>query len=257
MLVVNAGTQSKDFNWISSHIAADTKLENISEKTAKIDLQGPDAPKIMNAIFSDGITNLRYFRFKHSTYRGEDVIISRTGYTGEIGFELYCPPHLAATFWHEAMEHGAVCAGLGARDTLRLEVGMPLYGHELNENRNVAQVGFDRSIDCSKKFIGHSAVCAPDAKSEILVGIRLDSKRAAREGDTVHTITEEPIGIITSGSISPSLGTAIALAYITAEHAANDTQVSIHTSRKTLSGTIASLPIYTDGTARKKMERFL
>jgi len=257
MLVVNAGTRENDFNWISSHLSGDTEIEDVSDSTAKIDLQGPQAPKMMNKLFADGIDDLRYFRFKHSTYKGEPVIISRTGYTGEVGFELYCPPQLAADFWREAMELGAVCAGLGARDTLRLEIGMPLYGHELNEERNMAESGFARSIDCTKEFIGCSTVCDPQKQTEKMVGIVLDSKRAARAGDTIADADGQPVGIVTSGSISPSLGTAIALGYVKKDAVNEGDKVQLQTARTTLDGTVSPLPMYTEGTARKKMERFL
>ncbi len=257
MLVVNAGTQDNDYVWVKKHLSADTTIENRSATTAKIDLQGPNSPKIMNQIFEDGINDLRYFRFKFSTYQGKEVILSRTGYTGEVGFEIYCPNEVAVSFWKEAMEHGAICAGLGARDTLRLEIGMPLYGHEMSETRNVAESGFDRSIDCTKQFVGSRIACDPAQKKEKMVGIILDGKRAARAGDTILDDSGEQIGSVTSGSISPSLGTAIALGYVAINQAQAGTKVKLQTARKALEGTISELPIYTEGTARKKMERFL
>jgi aminomethyltransferase len=257
MLVVNAGTQDNDFEWVKSHLSPDTKIENRSAETSKIDLQGPDSPKMMNELIEEGISELRYFRFKYATYKGQEIIVSRTGYTGEVGFEIYAPLELAETFWKEAMQLGAACAGLGARDTLRLEIGMPLYGHEMNEDRNVAESGFDRSIACDKKFIGSEIVCNPDQKKESMVGIILDGRRAAREGDIIKSADGAVIGTVTSGSISPSLGTAIALGYVDCTHANEGSKVLLQTARKDLEGVIAPLPMYTESTARKKLARFL
>jgi aminomethyltransferase len=257
MLVVNAGTQDRDFEWVSRHLSDGTQIENISAQTAKIDLQGPEAPKMMNAIIDGDISDLRYFRFKTTAYKGQSVIVSRTGYTGEVGFEIYCPLELAELFWREAMTLGAGCAGLGARDTLRLEIGMPLYGHELNETRNAAEAGFDRSIDCTKNFIGSRVVCDSAQRREALVGIVLKSRRAAREGDAILALDGSQIGTVTSGSISPSLGNAIALGYVPSEYAELGTAILLQTSRKALEGTIQPLPIYSGGTARKKLANFL
>jgi len=257
MLVVNAGTQDNDFEWVKSHLSADTEIENRSAATAKIDLQGPDSPKMMNKLIPEGISELRYFRFKYATYKGQEIIVSRTGYTGEVGFEVYAPLELAATFWQEAMQLGAACAGLGARDTLRLEIGMPLYGHEMNDERNVAESGFDRSIACDKEFIGSPVVCDPAQKKESMIGIILAGRRAAREGDIIKTPDGTVIGAVTSGSMSPSLGTAIALGYVNCAHANEGTKVLLQTARKDLEGVIAPLPLYTESTARKKLARFL
>jgi aminomethyltransferase len=257
MLVVNAGTQDNDFEWIKQHSSSSTTIENISGQTAKIDLQGPASPKMMNTIIDGDISDLRYFRFKTTTYKGQSVIISRTGYTGEVGFEIYCPNDLAELFWKDAMQLGAVCAGLGARDTLRLEIGMPLYGHELSQTRNAAEAGFDRSLDCTKKFFGSSVVCDAALRREAMVGIVLDSRRAAREGDLILTEDGTQIGSVTSGSISPSLQTAIALGYVAADQAEAGKRVVLQTARKALEGTIQTLPLYAAATARKKLSNFL
>lgn len=257
MLVVNAGTQDNDFDWIKSHISPDTKIENQSAATAKIDLQGPASPKMMSAILSEDILDLRYFHFKQTTYKGKQIIISRTGYTGEVGFEFYVPNALAETFWQEAMQQGATCAGLGARDTLRLEIGMPLYGHELTQSRNAAETGFVRSIADDKDFVGSSVVCDPMQKKNSMTGIILESRRAARAGDTILGEDGTQLGTITSGSISPSLGTAIAMGYVPNDAAVEGNKINIKTSRKTLAAKIASLPMYKEATARGKLSRFL
>jgi aminomethyltransferase len=257
MLVVNAGTQDGDFAWIQAHCSADTQLENRSSETAKIDIQGPASPAIMNALVAEGITDLRFYRFKHATYQGASVLVSRTGYTGEIGFELYAPLDLARPFWEAAMQKGARCAGLGARDTLRLEMGMPLYGHELCETRNAAEAGLVRAISTDKPFIGHASVCNPLKQRDALVGIRLEGRQSARHGDSILAADGTPIGVVTSGSFAPSLGTAIALGYLPKGHAAMGSTLLLQTSRKALPGTIIKRPFYERSTARKPIGDFL
>ena len=256
MLVVNAGTQDGDAAWIQEHLSLGTLLHNQSAATAKIDLQGPASPPIMNRLVEGGIMDLRFYRFKHTSYRGESVIVSRTGYTGEVGFEIYLPTALAAAFWEEAMQQGAVCAGLGARDTLRLEMGMPLYGHELTTTRNAAEAGFPRATANDKPFMGHSVVRDPAQQHDALVGIRLEGRRAAREGDTILDPEGHPIGTVTSGSFAPSLGCAIALGYVPLDKAAIGNPLVLQTTRKALAGTIVQLPFYDGATARKPLSGF-
>ncbi len=263
MLVVNAGTQDGDADWIQRHIAPATQFENRSATTAKIDLQGPASPAIMNAMVEGGVMDLRFYRFKPSTYLGEPALVSRTGYTGEVGFEIYLSPEMAAAFWNDAMQRGATCAGLGARDTLRLEMGMPLYGHELTTTRNAADANFPRATASDKPFIGHNVIRDPNRQRDVLVGIRLDGRRAAREGDAilapnVHQAegTETPLGTVTSGSFAPSLGAAVAVGYIPRNHASAGSKLMLQTTRKTLKGTIVNMPFYDSGTARKPLDTF-
>jgi len=256
MLVVNAGTQDGDFNWIQSHISKESAIENRSESTAKIDLQGPAAPAIMNALIKGGIMDLRFYQFRPATYQGEAVLVSRTGYTGEVGFELYAPVHLARPFWDAAMKKGAICAGLGARDTLRLEMGMPLYGHELCETRNAAEAGFTRAIASDKTFIGSRVVCDPLQHHMTLVGMQLDGRQSARHGDAILNAEGDAIGTVTSGSFAPSLGTAIALGYIPKDQTQLDTNVLLQTARKALPGKVVKPPFYNKATARKALSTF-
>jgi aminomethyltransferase len=134
---------------------------------------------------------------------------------------------------------------------------MPLYGHELSQTRNAAEAGFARSIANDKDFIGSVIICDPDHKKESMVGITLDGRRAARAGDLILSADGAEIGTVTSGSISPSLGYAIAMGYVPNCHAVEGNKITIQTARKALPATITSLPIYKDGTARKKLLHFL
>jgi len=249
MIVVNASGEDGDFNWIIGRVSKDTSVENLSHKTAKIDLQGPKSPKIAASLLSLPIGGLKYYRFMRNDYKGVEITISRTGYTGEIGFEIYCPANIAVDFWNDCMTKGAVPAGLGARDILRLEMGYPLYGHELSADRNAAQSGFAHAISKNKTFIGSDKVHDLSLRNQSLVGISIDGRRTARSGDTV-TIDGKTVGTVTSGCFSPTQAHAIALAYIDKESSGIDTTVSIISGKNELTGKITATPFYKNGTVR-------
>ncbi len=257
MLVVNADTQDTDFQWIQSHLSADTRAEDISGRTGKLDIQGPGSPAIVARLMAEPVSALRFYRFMENTYRGHDVIVSRTGYTGEIGFEVYGSEEATLALWDDCMNAGVTPAGLGARDTLRLEMGMPLYGHELSVDRNAAQAGFTKAIASDKEFIGSEAVHDDAGREIVLAGLTLQDRRAAREGDAIQASSGEAIGSITSGSFAPSVGNAVALGYLKVDHAAEGSEVVIQTGRHALPATIMEPPFYRDATARAPMEAFL
>ena len=257
MMVVNAGTAGVDFDWIAANTSVDTVLEDISAATAKIDLNGPAAPKIAVSLLREPLSGLKYYNFAENYYRGERVIVSRTGYTGEIGFEIYCGIDLAKALWADCIANGAVPAGLGARDALRLEMGYPLYGHELTAGRNAAQAGFSRAISRKKGFIGSCAVLAQGAASQLLRGIALDGRRAARHGDAVLNDSGKEIGLITSGSFSPALGYAVALAYVDSEFSKDGTNLRIVSGKSEIPGKICQLPFYKKATGRDDINIYL
>ncbi|MFO7821059.1 MAG: glycine cleavage system aminomethyltransferase GcvT [Lentisphaeria bacterium] len=259
MLVVNAGTQKRDFAWIIEHLAGDTHIEDMSDRTGKIDLQGPDAPLIARGLLDNSIDGMVFYSFSENSFGNAPVTVSRTGYTGEVGFEFYAQPGTTQKLWDACLEAGAKPAGLGARDTLRLEMGMPLYGHELNEERNAAQAGFGRAISEAKEFIGCSAFSEAQAREQKLCGVAFPGRRAAREGDEILAADQGGgrIGRITSGSYAPSLEHAVALAYIDLTNAVIGAKVQVKRGRKMLEGQIVELPFYKEGTARKKLSRFL
>jgi len=249
MMGVNAGTQDGAVEWVTAHAAADTQIDNLSNQLAKIDLQGPASPAVLAVMIPGAPDGLGYFRFRTVQWHGESLIVSRTGYTGERGYEIYLAPESAETFWREAMSHGAIPAGLGARDTLRLEAGLPLYGHELRRDRNAAITALSRAIATDKPFIGSDALRAPQARPRTLAGLRLESRQAAREGDRVCDAQGNAVGEVTSGSFAPTVGTAIALSVVDAALATPGTALQIQTSRKALPCNVVSLPFHT-GTAR-------
>jgi aminomethyltransferase len=256
MLVVNAAGEAGDFDWIAGRISRDTSIENRTQATAKIDLQGPKSPKIAASVLARPISGLKYYRFMRNYYKNAEVIVSRTGYTGEIGFEIYCPSAVAADFWNDCMALGAVPAGLGARDILRLEMGDPLYGHELSADRNAAQSGFSRAISGNKRFTGSDKVLDPSLCNQLLTGISIDGRRTARSGDTV-IINDKPAGTVTSGCFSPTQGHAIALAYINKELSGINTTVSIISDKTNLSGKLTATPFHKNGTARSDINLYL
>jgi len=192
-----------------------------------------------------------YYHFVMRTYRGRDVIVSRTGYTGELGYEIYLPTDLAVQAWRECLELGATPAGLGARDTLRLEMGYPLYGHELNPDRNAAESGFNRAIATEKSFLGCDPVRgALQHPAQQLTGLLLDGRRAARHGDRVTAPDGNPVGTVTSGSFSPSLRRGIAMAYVDVRWARPGTSLSVATARTPVTAVVTETPFYREGSAR-------
>jgi aminomethyltransferase len=256
-LVVNAATQQGDFAWLQAHRTESTAMENLSEQTAKIDLQGPGSPKIAQKLVEGPLASLGYFRFMQARYRGQEVMVSRTGYTGEIGFEVYCDHALAIAFWNDCLQLGAEPAGLGARDTLRLEMALPLYGHELSAERNAGESGLSRSIATDKEFIGCSAVRDPSRLRSLLVCLSLEGRKTARAGDALVGADGQPTGSVTSGSFAPSLGHAIAMGYVRTTDSKPGTRLTIKGERGDLSAVVQEAPFYRDATARRKLEEFL
>ena len=255
LVVVNAGTQEADVDWFRRHVSADTSVEWLHAATAKVDIQGPGAPALVRRLLDGPLPEgMRYFSFCESVWRGAEVMLSRTGYTGELGFELYCAAERVVALWRDCLLLGAVPAGLGARDTLRLEAGLPLYGHELSSDRNAAQAGLSWCVSSRKEFVGSGAI-ATDPGKEILTGIRMEGRRAVRAGDTVvASFSDTPVGVITSGSFAPSAGCAIALAYVEPDVALPGTPVEVVTSRSRAGGHTVKRPFVDGLTARNAVE---
>jgi aminomethyltransferase len=256
-MVVNASTEESDFRRLQSTFSPSVHLENLSAATGKLDLQGPGSAKVLQGLVELPIDEMKYYRWAGNRYRGQEVLLSRTGYTGELGFELYASNELTLAFWDDCLAAGVVPAGLGARDTLRLEMGFPLYGHELDESGNPAESGFTRAIAPHKEFTGSGIIHDPDNLKRQLVGIAFDSRRAARHGDAVLDGAGRPIGRVTSGSFAPSLSRAIALAYVARDASDEGTDVTVATERGALPGRIAALPFYTMATGRAELKAYL
>lgn len=251
MLVVNAGTTDKDAAWIEQHLSADTIFADLSPNMAKLDIQGPESHHLLEDVLGCTLPNLGYFRFKEFDGGGFSCILSRTGYTGEWGYEIYLPNDAVVDLWLKLVEHDQIePAGLGARDTLRLEMGYSLYGHELSESRSPAATSRGAFINTKKDFIGRENVIADLEDPEaFLVGLKFDSKRAAREHDKVYFNGIE-VGEVTSGSVAPSLGVAVAMAFVEPEFIDVGQALHVEIRGKHFPCEVVKLPFYDAGSAR-------
>ncbi|MEN8255554.1 MAG: glycine cleavage system aminomethyltransferase GcvT [Verrucomicrobiota bacterium] len=247
MLVVNAGTADKDAEWIKSRISPGTRFADLSPDVSKLDLQGPKSREVFEDVFGTKLPDLGYFR----CVEFNDWLISRTGYTGEWGYEIYLPNAEVAEVWDKLVAHD-LCesGGLGARDTLRLEMGYPLYGHELSKSRTPVATSRGAFIDMQKDFIGKENVAAAlDDPEELLVGLKFGSKRAAREHDKVYYENIE-IGEVTSGSVAPSLDVAVAMAFVEPGFAEVGRELQVEIRGRKFPAEVVDLPFYKEGTAR-------
>jgi aminomethyltransferase len=251
MLVVNAGTAELDAAWIKSRISADTHFFDLSPEMAKLDVQGPKSRNVLEDVFGCPLPDLGYFRFKEFQALDSSCILSRTGYTGEWGYEIYLSNEAAGQLWGRILDHElAAPGGLGARDTLRLELGYPLYGHELTASQTPDATSRGAFINMDKDFIGKEKVRdSLESPKQLLVGLRFESKRAAREHDKVFHEGER-IGEVTSGSVAPSLGTAVAMAFVAPEYVEPGMVVQVEIRDKQFPATVVDFPFYKSGTAR-------
>ena len=252
-IVVNAARREIDFETLSARLGSGLEFTDESDRTAKLDLQGPGSAAVLAKLGLAPETLPKYYHFTTVKLFGMDMLLSRTGYTGELGFELYFDASRAIEVWRGLLADPVVKpAGLGARDTLRLEMGYPLYGHELNERITPVEAGFGPMLkleNTSRDFVGSQAL--RNGKPEkLLIGLKLEGRRAARAGMTVLS-GGQPVGTVTSGAFAPSLNCAVAMALIDA-NSADRTSFEIDLVRTRIPARKHGLPFYTDGTARKK-----
>jgi aminomethyltransferase len=209
-----------------------------------IAVQGPAAPALLArlGLSPEGLAN---YAFRDATWQGQPVRVSRTGYTGEDGAELFCPASAAAALWQAVVAAGATPCGLGARDTLRLEAAMPLYGHELDRSVTPAEAGLTFAINKAGGFIGAERVLAQLAAGpeRRLVGLRMRAKRVPRQGYAVSQ-GGAVVGAVTSGTLSPTLGDAIGMAFVTAACAAPGCVVSVDIRGQPVEAEVVALPFY-------------
>ena len=258
LVVANAGNHDQALDALTARAARfDVAVTDESDDTALIAVQGPNALAIVQATAGltthADIVGLRYYRAITATFDGTPVLIARTGYTGEDGFELYLPNGAALALWDAIVVAGAahdlVPAGLASRDTLRLEAGMPLYGHELTTSTYPAQAGLGRVVNLAKPtdFVGRTASEeGPSGDAPVLVGLVSAGKRAGRAGYEIFRSIDatEPEGVITSGALSPTLGYPIAMAYLAPPLARLDTEVFIDVRGTRSPATVIALPFY-------------
>lgn len=251
MLVVNGACEKSDFDWIKAHLAAGPAFTNISDATGKIDLQGPKSFEVLKDIMGADFVAPGYFNFKHAEWRGKPIIVSRTGYTGELGFELYEDSSLAPELWEALTAHPLVKpVGLGARDTLRLEMGYPLYGQDLDTAHTPVEAGFGPLITKQGPFIGKDGLAAV---RERLVPLVLEGRRSARHNDPIVLPgADKQVGVVTSGCFCPTLGHCVALGYVRAD-AAEAGEFLVRTQRGDLPAKKGALPFHTGGSVRMKL----
>lgn len=252
ILVVNAANTEKDWNWIKEE-AKDFKLEltNLSSQTAELALQGPKALTILRKLTNAPVHNLGYYYFiPKTTVAGKPVLISRTGYTGEDGFEIYCTPEDAREIWDALIqagrEEGLVPAGLGCRDTLRFEACMPLYGHEMSEQITPLMAGLGSFVKLDKPdFNGREALKAQKEQGlpARVMGLELTGRGVARAGFPVKA-DGKVIGRITTGSPAPTLGKNMGLALIETAYAKVGTPVAIDIRGRDVDAVIIKKPFY-------------
>lgn len=253
LLVVNASNIDKDFKWLEAHLEGHVLIDNLSEKMAQLALQGPLAEKVLQKLAGDSdLTEIGFFKFQREMkINGKNALVSRTGYTGEDGFEIYCDASDAVELWKAILsageEEGVVPCGLGSRDTLRFEATLALYGQELSPEISPLEAGIGFAVKLNKEadFIGKEVLKQQkDAgAARKLVGIEMIDRGIPRHGYPVYK-GEELIGEVTTGTQSPSLKKNIGLVLIKSEHAGIDSEIDVEIRGKRLKAKIVPTPFY-------------
>jgi len=253
MLVVNASNIEKDWNWISKHNNEQAEMHNISDKTCLLAIQGPNATKILQPLTDIDILNLKYYTFVKGKFAGVDnVLISATGYTGAGGVEIYLEDKNdnADKVWSAIFEKGTTQGlkpiGLGARDTLRLEMGYCLYGNDIDDTTSPLEAGLGWITKFTKDFTGRNIIEKQKEKGieRKLVGFEMMEKGIPRHGYEIKDFSGTTIGVVTSGTQSPSLNKAIGLGYVRIAFASLDTNIYIKVRDKLLQAKVVKVPFH-------------
>lgn len=249
MLVVNAANIQKDFRWITSHSEGSIRIEDLSDSVALLALQGPLAEKVLRKTPFERGADLKRNTFLEWDVSGEKVLISRTGYTGEDGFEIYLSSSFSMEAWgiltERGRDFGLKPVGLGARDTLRLEAKLPLYGHDLDEETTPYEAGLDWTVRLEKEtFIGKEALVRhkKEGVKRVLIGFEMKEQGIPRQGGLIWK--EEVIGRVTSGSYSPSLKKNIGLGYVQETFSKVGTEILLEIRERKLRAAIVEPPFY-------------
>lgn len=252
MLVVNASNIEKDWNWIASHNRFDTRMINISDQSGLLAVQGPKAIEAMQPLTDIDLSALKFYTFTKGSFAGIDnVLISATGYTGSGGFELYVDNKNLGALWDAVLAAGAAFQiqpiGLGARDTLRLEMGYCLYGNDIDDTTSPLEAGLGWITKLNKEnFVGIEAIKQMKTAGiqRKLVGLTVESRRVPRHGYPIESPDGAPIGVVTSGALSPSLGTPIGMGYVDLAFAQPETEVMVVMGKKRIPTVVAKPPFY-------------
>jgi aminomethyltransferase len=255
LLVINAGTREKDIHWVRANAKGfDCVVEELSDAYTQLAIQGPRAIDVVQKLTDADLSGIKNYWFTHGTVCGlKNTLIARTGYTGEDGFEIYVPSDVATSekVWNQVMdagrEFGIVPCGLGCRNTLRLESKMALYGHEINDKINVWEAGLDRYCKMEKgDFVGRAALERAKAAglTRTLVGIEMIDRGIARDEYRCCNEAGDVIGVVTSGSPSPTLGKNIALAYVLPAYSAVGTVLYVDIRSQKCKAQVVATPFY-------------
>ena len=255
LLVINAGTREKDFNWVHENVRGfNCTAENLSDDFTQIAIQGPRAQELLQQLTDADLGGVKFYWFTHGTLCGlKSILIARTGYTAEDGFEIYVPADEAtsARVWNEVLKAGrefnALPCGLGARNTLRLEGRLPLYGHEISESISVWEAGLDRFCKMEKgDFVGRSALERARAArlKRTLAGLEMVERGIARDGYKVLDEGGREVGYVTSGSHAPFLKKNIAVAYVPPSLAEIGTQLRVEIRGQGVGAKVVPTPFY-------------
>ncbi len=249
LIVVNAANLEKDVEWMESHLSGEVKFRNISDEVAQLALQGPKSKTILGKLAKEEELPVKYYTFSEQvSVAGIVCLISRTGYTGEDGYELYCDPKEAVTLWDALLEagreEGLIPCGLGARDTLRLEAGMPLYGHEMDDTITPLETGLGFAVKFDKEhFIGKAGILAKGEPKRTRVGLSITGRGIAREQCPIY-IGDTLIGTTTSGTHCPYLGKPVAMALVDIAYNQLGAAVEVEVRGRRIAASIVELPFY-------------
>jgi aminomethyltransferase len=260
LVCVNASNTTKDEQWLRAHLpSSGVVLENESEAYAQIAVQGPKARELVQQVVDINISQLKYYWFAEGKVLGQPSIIARTGYTGELGFELYVPSQGASKIWsalvEAAQKFGGKPCGLGSRDTLRLEMGYLLYGNDMDESINALECGLGWVTKFSKgEFLGSKALAAQKEAGlkRQIVGLQMVDKAIARHGYKVFSASEggKELGWVTSGTVGPSINLNVGMAYVTPEFAAVGSDIFVEIRGERKAAKVVKKPFYANGTAQ-------
>ena len=252
MLVVNAANNEKDLDWLKSHAKGDIRIENMSDDIGLVAIQGPRSRNILQTLTDSNLTNIQFYHFVEGRLNGKKAIISRTGYTGELGFEIYAKSDDIGEIWDAIMkagqDKGLEPAGLGCRDTLRMEMKLALYGNDIDDTTNPIEAGLGWITRLGKTdFMGKKALL--EAKANVtrrLVCLEMTERAIPRQGYTI-LMNDESVGIITSGTMSPSLETGIGIGYVNRPFDKSGTELLVDIRGRMKSAVVVKPPFYKNG----------
>lgn len=253
LAVVNAGNIEKDWEWVSQHAQGfDVEVTNESDLTAQLALQGPKAQQVLQTLVRDSLDDMAYYHFRMDQVAGIEAMVSRTGYTGEDGFEIYVHAQHAVALWRALMKAGEPFqikpAGLGARDTLRLEARMALYGNDIDHTTSALEAGLGWVVKFKKEphFVGRDTLLQEKkaGSTRKLIGFELTGRGIARHGYEILSPAGDSIGTVTSGSHSPTLEKSIGMGYVPTEFSAEDADIAIRIRKHIVPAKVVKGPFY-------------